>query len=56
MGEHLDIVQYLIENGADISCLLDIKGNSTKIAEQVLTKDQIEQAKQLFAVRKILAD
>jgi ankyrin repeat protein len=53
---HLDVVRYLVENGADTLYLLDIKGNPTKIAGQTLTKDQIEQAKQLFIVRKILTD
>jgi hypothetical protein len=53
---HLNTVQYLVENGADISYLLNDKGNPTKITKQVLTEDQIEEAKQLFTVRKIITD
>jgi ankyrin repeat protein len=53
---HLDVVRFLAENGADTSYLLNDKGNPTKIAKQILTKNQIEQAKQLFAVRKIMTD
>jgi ankyrin repeat protein len=53
---HLDVIRYLIENGADISHLLDNEGNPTEITKQVLTEDQIKQAKQLFTVRKIMTD
>jgi ankyrin repeat protein len=56
MDGHLDVIQYLMENGADTSYLLDNEGNPTKITSQVLTEDQIKQAKQLFTVRKIITD
>jgi ankyrin repeat protein len=53
---HLDVVRFLVENEADASYLLDNEGKPTEITNQVLTKDQIEQAKQIFTVRKILTD
>jgi ankyrin repeat protein len=55
-NRHLGDIRFLIENGADMSYLLDNEGNQTKITKQVLTKNQMEQTKQLFAVRKIMTD
>jgi ankyrin repeat protein len=53
---YLGIVQFFIGNGAGISYLLDNEGNPTEITNQVLTGDQIKQAKQLFSVRKVMTD
>jgi ankyrin repeat protein len=56
MNRHLDVVRFLMENGADMSYLLDTEGNPTEITNRVLTEDQIKEAKQLFAVRKVMTD